>query len=387
MKEIATFILQPWKILFISFLVFFSVIAVTHSFDPTRMVDSKWSAVEEILFPKTSQDPFYSTDSLLIIKNGKTLYEKYWNGNTTETSHINWSISKSLSSLIVGGAVLRGDLLPTESLCKIAPKFRESLDCGMTVEHLLEWSSGLSFLESYEGGSDRTLSSVGQMLYGDGKKDSVSFVLGHKQLYPPGTHYYYSTGDSSVLLGILKYVYGEAGYKKLPHQFLFYPLEMGTAGFETDQTGHYLGGSSAYMSARDLAKVGQLVLNDGMWNGARVLPRGWIKYLTEINPQWTNPQDNEDKWIPLRQWWTPDLKALGLSQDPQFPKDIIAARGHWGQYLIIIPSLDMIIVRYGLDLEGRLDVLELIKRILKVAIPKESTQDVSVHSDSSEAGL
>lgn len=323
-----------------------------------------WSELEELLFPKSSSDPFFTTDSLLIIKDGNTVYEKYWNGNTIHTSHITWSISKSISSLIVGTIIKKGDVELSDSLCKIAPQYLNKIDCSMTIEHLMEWSSGLSFLEAYESGGDRTYSSVGQMLYGDGKKDSVSFVLGHQQLYPPGTHYYYSTGDSSVLLGIFKNIYSKEVYKELPQKNLFDALGIRSAAFEQDSSGQFHGGSSLFMSARDLARVGELMLNSGKVNGHDLLPENFVEYLTTQNPQWKGSPAH-DPWIPLRQWWTPDLKALGLDEDPTFPRDIIAARGHWGQYLVIVPSMNLVVVRYGLDLQGRLDVLEFMKRLVK----------------------
>ncbi len=366
MKTISLIKRHTWSALLL--LLFFALGSVaTTSLNNISSNEPVWRDVEELLFPKKSSDPFFATDALLVIQNGQTLYEKYWNGNSNTSPHIAWSISKSLSSLILGVALGKGDLTLNDSVCKIAPQYLNKIDCKMTMDHLLAWSSGLSFLEAYESGGDPTLSSVGQMLYGDGKRDNVSFVLKHKQIYEPGTKYYYSTGDSNVVLGLLKYVYGDQIYKTLPQDFLFHPLDITTAGFEKDDAGHFQGGSSAYLSARDLARVGELMMNDGVWKGKRLLPEGWVNYLWQENPNWKGTVDESDKWIPLRHWWKPDLKALGLDQDTNFPHDVIAARGHWGQYLVIIPSRNMIIVRYGLDLEGRLDILELMKRVLKAS--------------------
>lgn len=340
-----------------------NAVAFDDSFD-NSYASNAWKNVEALLFPQSEDEPFYTTDALLVVQNGQIQYEKYWNGNSEQTSHINWSISKSISSLIWGAALQRGDVNLNTSICKITPQYKDSLDCRLTWRHLLDWSSGLSFLESYEGEGDRTLSSVGQMLYGDGKGNSVEFVLGHSQIYPPGTHYYYSTGDSSIVLGLLKYVYGDIRYSTLPHEFLFDPLEMKAAAFEVDSSGHFLGGSSAYLSARDLAKIGQLVMNKGRWKNRQIVPSKFIDYLLTENPNWTGLEDPTDKWIPLRQWWKPDLKALGLDLDPTFPQDVYAARGHWGQYLVMIPSKNLVIVRYGLDQEGRVDIIEVLKRVL-----------------------
>lgn len=334
--------------------------------DPSQRPSRDWTSVESLLFPADAKKPFFSTDALLVIKNGNVEYEKYWNGNHAETSHISWSVSKSLSSLIWGAALLKGDVELHSSLCKVAPKFEGRINCQLTWDHLLSWSSGLSFLESYEGDGNRTQSSVGQMLYGDGKYDSVEFVLKHRQIYQPGTHYYYSTGDSTVLLGLLKYVYDDAHNSSFPHKLLFQPLGMKSAAFERDISGHFLGGSSAFLSARDLAKIGELILGRGVWRGQQVLPGSYLDYLFEENPNWKTSEDSEREWIPLRHWWKVNVEALGLDREPTFPKDIYAARGHWGQYLIVIPSRKIVLVRYGLDLEGRVNIIEIIKRTLQV---------------------
>jgi CubicO group peptidase (beta-lactamase class C family) len=325
-----------------------------------------WTSMEQLLFPQDAKKPFFSTDALLILRHGHIEYERYWNGNRADTPHILWSVSKSISSLIWGAAFLEGSVDLHSSLCATPFSAKYQINCQITWDHLLSWSSGLSFLESYEGEGDRTQSSVGQMLYGDGKQDSVKFVLGHKQIYVPGTHYYYSTGDSTALLGLLKYVYGNTKYSTLPQKLLFQPLEMNSAAFERDISDQFLGGSSAYSSARDLAKIGGLILNKGSWEGQQIVAAHFLDYLLEENPNWKSNMDSDKTWIPLRHWWKVNVEALDLHQEENFPRDVYAARGHWGQYLIVIPSRKMVLVRFGLDLDGRLDIIEILKRALRV---------------------
>lgn len=336
-------------------------------FDPltTLKAEEDVASLDNLFFPKNPGTDTPQTESVVISKNNKIIYEKSNEHMTADTPHILWSVSKSVSSLIAGIAVQKNLIHVNDSVCQIAPQYKGKIDCQMKYSDIMEWASGLNFLEVYEGNADRTQSSVGQMLYGDGKQDPVQFVLSHKQIYPPGKHVYYSSGDSALVMGLLKYRMPFAEYQAFPFKNLFEPLGITTATFETDAQGHAMSGTSMYMSARDLLKVGQFAMNDGVLSGRRLLPVGWMNYVTSSTANFTESVD-DPLWTPCRQWWKPNLKAMGLNHIAGFPQDIYVARGHWGQYLVIIPSLKLIAVRLGLDQKKSLDEIALIKTIAHV---------------------
>jgi CubicO group peptidase (beta-lactamase class C family) len=323
------------------------------------------AAMDEFLFPSGAASVESPTETMVIYKNDQIIYEKSKPGFNPNTPHILWSVTKSVSSVILGTLVEKNQINVNESVCQIAPQFKDQVDCRMKLSHILEWSSGLSFLEAYEGSSDRTKSSIGQMLYGDGKNDNVEFILSHRQIYEPGKHYYYSSGDSGLILGLLKNRLSPTEYKQLPFKNLFEPLGITTATFDTDLNGQWMSGSSLYMSSRDVAKIGKLMLNNGIHQGKKLVPSDWVAYTTEVIPQFVEATSDRN-WIPCRQWWRPHLKNMGLDQIPNFPKDIYVGRGHWGQYLIIIPSMKIVAVRLGLDQKESINEAELLKQVVQL---------------------
>ena len=338
----------------------FSLIFSLHAHSGTT---AETQNLENFLFPNPPVQNAAVTETILVSKNGQLIYEKSKPGFTSDKPHILWSVTKSVSSLVVGAAVESRLVDVEESVCQIAPQYKDKIDCRMKLSDILEWSSGLNFLEVYEGNADRTQSSVGQMLYGDGHKDNVSFILGHKQIHDPGKYFYYSSGDSGLTLGLLKYRLPLEKYKKFPDQKLFEPLGIQSAVFETDLQGHYMSGTSLYMTSHDLLKIGLLVLQQGLHNGQRLVPAKWISYLTTTLPHFQGSQ-SDPLWIPCRQWWRPNLKNMGLENHPHVPADIYVARGHWGQYLVVIPSMKLVAVRFGLDQKKNLDESRFIKHLI-----------------------
>ena len=330
----------------------------------SHAVANALNELDSVAFPPSVDNEGIKTDALLVMKDGAITYQRYANGYHRDMPHIAWSISKSLTSLILGTAVKEGRVRLDESVCEIQPALVSLANCEIKMDHLLSWTSGLDVLEVYEGSTDRTASTVGQMLLGDGHKNIVSFHFGHRQRFTPGTHIYYSTGDSAMVIGILKGRYSAAEYADLPFRTLFRPLNASSAVFETDSSGHFMGGSGVFLSAYDLLKMGQLVLDDGVWKGTRLLPEGWIQFVT--SPTEGERGVNVDgSYIPARSWWRPKLDEMGLAGDPNFPEDIVMARGHWGQYLIIIPSLKLVAVRLGQDQNRQLAMPAFLRALVE----------------------
>ena len=141
------------------------------------------------------------TDGVVIIKGGKLIYERYARGFTKDNPHLTWSVTKSVMSALTGLAIATGKLTLETSICDYYNDLPPD-NCDITVLHLLEFSTGLDWTEIYEGEANQ-VSSVFAMLYGEGREDMGTFVANHPLRDPPGTTYQYSTGDATLLGGML----------------------------------------------------------------------------------------------------------------------------------------------------------------------------------------
>jgi CubicO group peptidase (beta-lactamase class C family) len=341
--------------------------------------DAEWKrALDAYLFPPRAASGELSevrTDSALVLENGRVIYERH--REPAAKRHILWSVSKSVTSALVGVAVKEGKLAVTDSICKFFPELvapgaappPANPRCRITVDHVLQWGSGLGWSEEYENAKNPVDSSVIQMLYGDGLRDAVRFVLAQPVEGEPGRQWRYSSGDSELLQGVLRRAYGGAAYRDLPRQKLFGPLGMDATLWEADPAGNFGGASYVYAPARDLSRLGELYLADGVWQGRRLLPEGWVKYSTTVADAFaTGTRKDHDKssWVPGRHWWV-NREVAGFRAErpwPSAPLDTYAALGHWGQNLIVIPSRHLVIVRLGDDRKPGYHIDELLKHVL-----------------------
>lgn len=327
------------------------------------------AALEEYAF--TLQEPDADrkgirTEAVIIIQGGTIVYERYARNYNAQRKHLAWSITKSAANAITGLATLHAGVSLDDSICKHLSGVPGE-NCSITVRHLLQFSSGLDWQEIYEDKSNQA-SSVLAMLYGEGRRDMPAFVAGHRRRNEPGTSYQYSTGESTLLAAVVDAAFRKAGHgRDWPWQFLFDPLGITTATWERDASGHLIGGSYLYLGARDLARFALLFLDDGCWKGQRILPEGWVKLSTTVSDPIRNITVERDPGdVQGMQWWLnrPFADDGGRRPWPDVPEDAFAARGHWGQSATIIPSRDMIIVRFADDRDGSLS----FNRFLKLAI-------------------
>ena len=294
------------------------------------------------------------TDAVVVLQDGDLMFEAYDNGFDAGTPHLAWSVSKSVSSALLGVAVREGRVKLDDSICTHldAPKDK----CGIQVVDLLRWSSGLDWTETYEGGASPQVSSVIAMLYGEGLEGMTDFVLGHELRDPPGATWMYSSGDAQLMMAVVRAAMEPAHGALFPWPALFEPLGMEAAVFERDPAGDFVGASYFYGTARDLARFGQLFLQDGCWDGRRLLPEGWVEAAQEVSAPFLKRrvahQDPTD--VGGRSWWlNRPVPEAGIEKPwPSLPEDLLVARGHWGQYVLIAPRQELVAVRFGEDREG-----------------------------------
>lgn len=324
------------------------------------------AALEAYLFPPPRPDRGgVRTDAVLLIHHRALVYERYANGYGPTSRHYGWSMTKSLINALIGVAEAEGRLRRSDPVDAIDPRLRRPNLAGLTVDHLLHLSSGLAWEETYEYSPLR--SSVLAMLYTAGAADMAAFVAGFPRAFPPGAHFRYSSGDTNLLASLLKARLPRAEHDAFPFTRLFQPLGMDSAVLEQDQSGTFVGSSYWYATARDFAKFGFLFLNNGAWAGRQLLPPDWVAYSTRVAAAFagTPPPDHDPADVPGALWWL----NRGAPW-PGVPEDAYAARGHWGQSIVVIPSLDLVAVRLGDDRDGTFKIDEYLRRLL-AALPKQ----------------
>lgn len=326
--------------------------------------------LEETAFTLIGEDKErkgFRTDSVVIVQGGKIIYEKYARGFDAKKRHLQWSVTKSITSALAGIAVRDGLISLSDSICDHLEGVPAE-KCQVKLEHLLTLTSNIAYQEDYEFSSYQQ-SSIISMLFGEGHKDQVAFTLTHAMKGPAGEAWRYKSGDPVLLAAVLKKVLDQRHGAESFWSQLFEPIGAHSAVFEEDTKGHPQGATHTFMTPRDMARFGYLYLHDGCWAGQRLLPEGWVaasqvvpSVFAATAPEGT-PRPNGRLW-----WLNQAVDGRFTTPWPDAPTDTFAALGHWGQYIIVIPSRDLVIVRTGDDREkDTLPVNDLVKQALKVA--------------------
>jgi len=276
--------------------------------------------------------------AIVIVHDGRIIGERLGPGvRNHDQPLIGWSMTKTVNAAIVGTLVQAGRLSADQK--NLLPQWAGDGRSEITLAHLLGMESGLAFNENYGGVSDVT-----RMLYLE--PDMAAFAANQPLLHVPGTHFSYSSGASVIVSRIWQNSFEDPeDALSWPRQALFGPLGMDTAVFETDARGTLVGSSYLYASARDWARFGQLLLQDGVWNGQRILPQGWVEWMRRP----TEASDGEYG----RGIWLHGPR-VGFSPDPDpdagfdLPEDAYWLIGHDGQTITVIPSRRLVVVRMGL---------------------------------------
>lgn len=317
------------------------------------------AALEAYLFPPGLDwdDPERQgvrTDGIVIIHDGAIVYERYDHGYTAQTPHLAWSASKSFANAMVGVAVREGLLEVQDSICDHLEVSNPD-SCQVTLQHAMEFASGWAWRETYEG-QPPPRSSVLAMLYAQGQVDMAAFVAAHPLRDPPGSTFLYSSGDSNVVSAVAGAVLTPKYGEHFPWTALFEPIGMGSAVWERDGAGTYVGSSYLYATTRDFARFGLLLLRDGCWGGRRILPLGWVDWSTQVNPAFeTLPIDHFGDSVQGRMFWL-NRPVPTIGHDhlpwPHAPEGSYAALGHWRQAIYVVPQAGLVVARNGDDRDG-----------------------------------
>lgn len=315
---------------------------VVHAQDP-RLVRALDRAFVE---PETGERRW--TQAVVVVHRGRVIAERYASGYGVETPLLSHSIAKSVLNALVGILARDGKL----SAASIAPSLRWQSDGdagdAVSMDQLLRMSSGLPLDEGMGPGLAQRMWFV--------ESDKAAFAAKTPLASPPGTAWAYSNLGYELASRIVADTIGGGPPEiaAFARRELFAPLGMQHALIEFDGAGTPSGSNAMFATAREWAKFGLLYLNDGVVDGRRVLPEGWVKYSTTPTLGmgygagfWLNTTDRAMPVWGGRPWGMPGA-----------PRDAYFARGYLGQYIVIVPSENLVVVRFGAshirggDIEG-----------------------------------
>ena len=294
-----------------------------------RAEDAALSALVSAAFDSRSYGPGSKTSAVMIVKDGKVVGERYAHGISATTPQRTWSVAKSIAGTMLGVAAGKG-LIDLSAPAPI-PEWQAPGDprSKITTEQLMRMASGLT--SDFAG--NRT-----DAIYVGGTSVADS-APGLPLLHAPGSHFRYANNDILLAAYALHNAMWESGdYLALPYRELLWPIGMVDTYLETDWRGDFVMSSQVWTSSEDLARLGQLYLNDGVKDGARILPEGFVDFVSSRS----GPQPEGRDWGYGATFWVAPPE-LGL------PEGTFAAMGNRGQYLVIVPSLDLLVIRRGYD--------------------------------------
>ena len=269
------------------------------------------------------------TRAIVVIKNGQLVAESYAEGFTASTPQLGWSMAKSVTNLLLGRRVLAGSIKITDD--HLRPEWTDDR-AKITIDDLSRMQSGLTWYEEYYLGTPIT-----EMLYS--QPDMAAFAAGQPLAHQPGSYQQYSSGSTNILCDQL--TAGSENPADLPRKEIFAPLGLSSAVWEPDGAGNPVCSSYLWATPRDWAAIGQFALQDGTWNGQRLIPEGWMKQATTALPV----EKSEEQGYAAG-WWV-NRQANGTLVDPALPADAYWASGHDGQRVYVVPSADLVVVRLG----------------------------------------
>jgi len=295
------------------------------------------------------------TLSLLVIHKGKIIHERYAQGIDQTTRTRTWSTVKSIGSTLIGMRVDSGKMsLDAPLAIKWLPAVPGDKDprSAITLRHLLNMSSGLypvdSFNMEYATGSG--------LAYWAGAS-SVDGARNRGLIRQPGSYWEYENYDTLLAVKAFKNTFpNDAAYREFPRKRLLDRLGMRNTLLSTDRFGDFILSSQAYTNARDLGRFGLLYLNNGMWNGERLISKEWIEFSRTPAPASASRGNDYGA-----QWWlVPD------DRKNEVPARAYSTAGNRGQYVIIDPEHELVIVRRGLDYGKQgFNRWDLLREVLK----------------------
>lgn len=271
------------------------------------------------------------TRALLVVQDGRILGEAYAPGIGKATPLLGWSMGKSVTAMLVGRLQAQGLLATDEQ--NLFPAWAADARSGISVENLLQMTSGLEFAEDYVPGSDST-----RMLFMSPSASDIAMTS--PLVHAPGSFFAYSSGTTNLLARLVHERLGANTQAQMDFiaEHISKPLALEATTLELDASGVVVGSSFVYASARDWARFALVLLDGGQINGQRLLDASWVKRATRPNASGNDPRYGYQLW----------LNGGGAElRWPSLPADAYAMQGNRSQFVMLLPSLRAIIVRLG----------------------------------------
>ncbi|HJN43384.1 MAG: serine hydrolase [Vicinamibacterales bacterium] len=317
---------------------------------PTEIDAELLEAAVEAAFSDDKYAP-HKTLGVVVVYDDQIVAERYAPSWDMYTQYRSWSSAKSVTSALVGILVGEGKL--DVAAPPPIPEWQTAghPNADITLEHLLHMESGLT-----------TEGRGGSYLYFGGI-DTGKEVAASVPDVPPGTRWEYSNYDTLLIVRAIKTAIGDdKAFLTFPRRALLNKIGMRHTFPEIDPYGNFILSSQMWTTARDLARFGLLYLHDGVWNGERILPEGWVDYTAEKAPMRIQ-QNYRDRGYGAQFWL--------LGDDPRVPAGTYTTSGARGQLSTIVPSHNLVVTRTGLDPAGsNWDQAELVADVVKAIAPR-----------------
>lgn len=293
-------------------------------------------SVLERLAAKVRDGTYPSVHGLLVVRHGHLVFEEYFDGWSVERLHEIQSISKGVVSACVGIALGRGELDSIgQTMVSFFPEMEiENLDDwkrSITIGDVLRMSTGTDYREGRRDSPHWRLNRM--------RRGWTEFWLNRPMAYEPGTGWTYDSGGVIALSSVFQRATG-MHVDDYARRYLFEPLGIARFEWERNDEGHPHAGGGLHLRPRDLAKIGVLMLNGGVWDGRQVVPAEWVERSTRTKFRFAPEADPIVGYAYL--WWV-------FKPDPALPdgSPIVAGTGLGGQYVFWIPDHDMVVVVSG----------------------------------------
>ena len=312
--------------------------------------DEELGSIVSAAFDRQTYGEGTETTAVLIVKDGAIIAEQYRDGFDMNTPQRTWSVAKSIAATVIGAAV-QAELIGVDEPAGLAAWSAQGDPRGdITVENLMHMASGLTSLTAGNRTDD--------VYFGGGRV--VDHALGNRVVAEPGTRWRYANNDTMLLMRVLRErMDDDKDFLAFPFERVLYPLGMQNTFLETDWNGDFVMSSQVWTTSRDLARIGLLYLNDGVWEGKRILPEGWASYVASpatAQPALVRANGRQNPGYGAQFWLYGERHGL--------PEGSYAARGNRGQYLMVVPEDNVLIIRRGFDDGGGFDLARFSADIL-----------------------
>jgi CubicO group peptidase (beta-lactamase class C family) len=294
-------------------------------------------------------DRLGETRAVVVVQGGQLVYERYGEGYSAETRQVSWSMAKSITHALVGAAVLQGRVAIDTPMGN--PHWRRAdRRAAITWRQWLQMVDGSDYVETAD---NVAYSGNANMLFGPGRQDVARWAAARPLIHDPGSHWNYTSAGTLLISDALTRAIvpeprNAADRRNRMRAWmdaaLFQRIGMRPI-VEFDPQGTFYGSSLVYATAQDFARFGLLYLRDGVWDGVRVLPEGWVDFARTPGPAGNADIYGAHWWLTPRHGDGRPSRSLIVGDEARDP---FSAQGYQGQIIVVVPSKDLVLVRLGL---------------------------------------